>query len=210
MSFRDNLLRITICILLVLIGDIEFLIPAIIFVTLDFFFNKKILYGLLITFLILLSKICIFYLVNQIYEQRNLQTFLHQPIVNKILEIIYNNSITGENNIFLNRIIYSITEIIGNFQASILISSSSLLLLAFYLIYKNFKSIIENEKFLTLFCFLIIWDTVLWNYTDIRFYPFLIITVIQLFLQYFDKNKIKKTLVCLSSIIPLEILLRSF
>jgi len=190
-SLRDNFIRITIFVLLILIGDIEFLIPTIIFLTLDFFFNKKIKYGLVITFLLLLSKILIIYLAQLILEHRNIHTIDDLTILHKLLEIIYSNSVIGENNIILNRIIYVMTEIIGNFQASILVSTLFMFLLIFYLLYKNFKSVIKNTKFLTLFFFIIVWVSTLWNYTDIRFYPFLVITTIQLIIVYFDKTKLK-------------------
>ena len=91
-----------------------------------------------------------------------------------------------------------------------MISSLLLMIPITYLFIKNFNLVIKKSEFCILISFIVLWDTTLWNYTDIRFYPFLVLLLIKLIIDFLDITKFKKILIFINILIPLEILIRSF
>ena len=210
LSLKGILLKTFIIFVLIYLREFEFIFPAILFLILSYAYNKKIIYGLITLALCIFSVLFLFEFLNIITEHREPQLYESNSLLKKIIVVLSSNNSIGEDNMIISRLIYSLTEIIGNIHASIMISSLLLMIPITYLFIKNFNLVIKKSEFCILISFIVLWDTTLWNYTDIRFYPFLVLLLIKLIIDFLDITKFKKILIFINILIPLEILIRSF
>ena len=190
--------------------EYEFIFPALLFLILNYAYNKKIIYGLITLAVFVFMILFLLEFIKIIFEYVNTK-YYDGPLIGKIIDVFFiSNASIGENNIIISRLIYSLTELLGNIYASVLISTLLLIIPLTYLFIKNFNLIIKKSEFCILVSFIVLWDSTLWNYTDIRFYPFLVLLLIKLFIDFINIHRFRKILIFINILIPLEILFRSF
>lgn len=211
LPLRNKILTTVVIGYIFLFGDIEFLLPAFIFIIiLNSYHNKKI-YGLIscLVILILFNNITVEFIKNFLIQDSYFE--IMNAFERKYIETFNTNSIIGINNIPFTRLIYAITEILGNLGDTPLISSLTLfIIILFKAIKERNINFINNPDTFTFLSFLIIWPNILYNYTDIRFYPFMIFLLLKILKENFNLLFLKKLFLIVSAIMPLEILLRVY
>ena len=197
--FFNNIKIQSIIFLNIIFIDYEYILPILIFLFARFvlknFSIKEVIFIVAILFYLFHDDFGIF----TIFEVQKLKP---QYINEGYLEFAFEKSI-------LIKYIYSIYELVGNFNTSIMFSSNIFALCIIFLLYNSKKlSFFKDKKILEILLFLIIWIICFENYIDVRFFVFCIPIIIETLIKYVKYFRLLLSVIFYNLLILCEIFIK--
>ena len=193
-GFGKIIVSIIVSFLILTFGDYHFLFPILIFAIIYASYSKSIGFGLIISTLLLitLNETVIQTLFKWAIKSEN-YIFFSEPL-RKFIEVYSSNNNFGINNYPITRFLYSILEIFGNLFTSIVISVFIMNIIIIFYIFKKREKIFFEKEIYIFISYILVWTSILYNYTDVRFFPFLIIIYLKIISNVLSTNQIIKTM----------------